>query len=170
MATPSFATEAAAAGNYPSLRFNQRERKLLASTKAYLDAGLSSSQIADGAITTPKLATDAVTTAKIGPDAVTNAKIADDAVSLEQLDSGIEYSHRVVAAGSFTTVGGDTTENIPVTGALPTDIAVVVMHTAGTVFTTVQETRANTDAIDVDFSGDPGNDTELRYVLYRAAS
>lgn len=31
MATPSFATEAAAAGNYPANRFNQRERKLLAS-------------------------------------------------------------------------------------------------------------------------------------------
>lgn len=38
MTTPSFATEAALAGNYPEFRFNQRERKLLASTKAYVDA------------------------------------------------------------------------------------------------------------------------------------
>lgn len=36
MTTPSFATEAAAAGGYPANRFNQRERKLLASVLAYI--------------------------------------------------------------------------------------------------------------------------------------
>lgn len=38
MTTPSLATEAALAGNYPMNRFNQRERKLLASVKTYVDA------------------------------------------------------------------------------------------------------------------------------------
>ena len=37
MATPSFASQAAAAGNYPASRFNKREQKLLASVKEYLD-------------------------------------------------------------------------------------------------------------------------------------
>ena len=38
MSTPSLATEAALAGNYPSARFNQRERKLLASVQEYVDS------------------------------------------------------------------------------------------------------------------------------------
>lgn len=38
MSAPSLATEASLAGNYPSNRFNQRERKLLESVKAYVDA------------------------------------------------------------------------------------------------------------------------------------
>lgn len=38
MATPSLATEAGLAGGYPQFRFNQRERKLLASVKAYVDS------------------------------------------------------------------------------------------------------------------------------------
>lgn len=37
MSTPNLATEAAAAGGYPAYRFNPRERKLLASVKAYVD-------------------------------------------------------------------------------------------------------------------------------------
>lgn len=38
--TPSLAVEAAAAGSYPYLRFNQRERKLLESVKVYVDASV----------------------------------------------------------------------------------------------------------------------------------
>ncbi len=38
MAGPSLATEAAAAGNYPLLRFNNRERKLLQTVKTYVDS------------------------------------------------------------------------------------------------------------------------------------
>lgn len=38
MSTPSMSTEAGLAGNYPSTRFGQRERKLLASVKAYVDS------------------------------------------------------------------------------------------------------------------------------------
>lgn len=38
MTTPALATEAAAARGYPSRRFNQRERKLLASVKTYVDS------------------------------------------------------------------------------------------------------------------------------------
>lgn len=50
MATPNMATEAALAGGYPQFRFNQRERKLLASVLAYLSgsAGVSSHNIIAG--------------------------------------------------------------------------------------------------------------------------
>ena len=38
MAAPSLSTEAAAAGTYPSTRFNQRERKMLESVRNYVDS------------------------------------------------------------------------------------------------------------------------------------
>jgi len=38
MSNPSLSIEASLAGEYPSNRFNQRERKLLASVKDYVDA------------------------------------------------------------------------------------------------------------------------------------
>lgn len=49
MATPDLATEASAAGAYPSTRFNQRERKLLESVKTYVDsvAGAGSITLSD---------------------------------------------------------------------------------------------------------------------------
>lgn len=39
MSAPNLRTEAAAAGNYPEQRFNQRERKLLQSVAQYAQAG-----------------------------------------------------------------------------------------------------------------------------------
>jgi hypothetical protein len=42
MSNPSLSTEAGLAGQYPSNRFNQRERKLLASVKDYVDAAAPS--------------------------------------------------------------------------------------------------------------------------------
>ena len=40
-------------------------------------------------------------------------------------------SHKILAAGNFTTVGGDDTESISVSGATSSDIAIVVLKTAG---------------------------------------
>lgn len=140
MATPSFATEAAAAGNYPAFRFNQRERKLLASVKAYLDAGLSSAQIADGAVTLAKLA------------------------------AGIAPSHVVKFAGTFTTLGGDASESITVTGAAATDIVTVTVKTAGGTPRSIVAATAALNAINVTLSGDPSTDHVLQYVVLRAAA
>lgn len=140
MATPSFATEAAAAGNYPQFRFNQRERKLMDSVKAYLDAGLSSSQIAAGAVTLAKLA------------------------------SGIAPSHVVKFAGTFTTAGGDAAEAITVTGAAATDIVQVTVKTAGGTPRSIVAAAAATNAINVTMSGDPSTDHVLQYVVLRAAA
>lgn len=140
MATPSFATEAAAAGSYPQFRFNQRERKLMASVKAYLDAGLSSSQIAAGAVTLAKLA------------------------------AGIAPSHVVKFAGTFTTLGGDASEAITVTGAAATDIVQVTVKTAGGTPRSIVAATAATNAINVTLSGDPSTDHVLQYVVLRAAA
>lgn len=116
MAAPSLATEAAAAGNYPSRRFNKRERKMLASVKAYVD-GVS--------------------------------------------------SHEIIAAGNFTTLGGDANESITVSGALATDLAFVVLKTAGATPRTILTSAAATNAINVVLSGDPSTDHVLTYQLLR---
>lgn len=123
--------------------------------------------VASGALT---IANDAITTAKINADAVDNSKLADDSVSLEQLDSGIEFSHRVFAAGEFTTAGGDTAESITVAGALATDLAVVVLKTPGAAPTTVTAAAAASGAINVTMGADPSTDHVLTYMLLRAAT
>lgn len=140
MATPSFATEAGLAGNWPSNRFNQRERKLLASVKAYLDAGLSSAQLAAGSVTLAKLAT------------------------------GVSPSHVVKYAGTFTTLGGDASESITVAGAAATDIVAVTVKTVGATPRSIVASAAALNAINVTLSGDPSTDHVLQYVVLRAAS
>ncbi len=121
MATPSLATEAAAAGGYPSVRFNQRERKILASVKAYVD-GLAA----------------------------------------------VAATHRVIAGGTFTTVGGDASEAITVSGALATDFPVVVVKTAGATPRSIVAQTAASNAINLTMSGDPSTDHVLTYLLFRA--
>lgn len=49
----SISTEASGAGNYPSKRFGQRERKLIADLKGYIDTQVAAQQIvASGNFTT----------------------------------------------------------------------------------------------------------------------
>jgi hypothetical protein len=122
MSNPNLATEAAQAPKYPFLRFNQRERKVLASVKDYVDAEVA----------------------------------------------GIAGSHRIVAAGTFTTLGGDAAEAITATGALSTDLAVVQIRTAGAVPRTVVAAAAATNAINVTMSGDPSTDHVLVWQILRA--
>ena len=140
MATPNLATEASLAPNYPQFRFNNRERKLLASVKQYLDAGISSSQIAAGAVTLSKLA------------------------------AGVAPSHIAKAAGSFTTLAGSASQTIPISGCLASDIAIVTMKTPGATPRTVLSAVAAAGQINVVMSGDPSTDHVLNYVLLRAAS
>lgn len=74
----------------------------------------------------------------------------------------------VVAAGEFTTVGGDTAEAITVTGALATDLAVVTLHTAGSSATTIVTASAAADVVNVVFAGDPSDDHVVTYLVLRA--
>lgn len=128
-------------------------------------SGVGAAVDLSGAIT---VANTGVTT--LGADVVTNAKIADGAVSLEHLDSGVAPSHVVKYAGSFTTLGGDASESISVSGVVDTDIVVVTVKTAGGTPRSVVAAAAGTDAIAVTLSGDPSTDHVLHYVVYRAAA
>lgn len=96
--------------------------------------------------------------------------LANDAVSLEHLDSGIEFTHRVVAAGTFTTAGGDASESITAAAVTGTDIVVVTVKTAGATPRSVVAATAGSGAIAVTMSGDPSTDHVLQYVALRAAS
>jgi hypothetical protein len=145
MSAPSLSSQAAKAGEYPN-NFSKREQRLLESVKDYVD----NAAFPDGSIGTAELADDSVTKAKLAPS--------------------IEFSHMAVAAGSFTTAGGDANESITVAGALSSDIAIVMIHTAGATPRSIVSCAAASGAINIVFSGDPSTDHVLRYVLIRAAS
>jgi len=114
--------------------------------------------------------TQTVGTSEIAADAITSAKIADDAVSLEHLDSGITPTHIVVAAGEHTTTGGGASEEITVTGATSSDLAVCVLKTQGATPRVIKTAAAGTNKITVTFDGDPSTDHVVTYLLLRAAS
>lgn len=111
-----------------------------------------------------------VDTAQLAADAVTGAKIEDDAVSLEHLDAGITPSHVERFAGQVTTAGGGAAEAITVTGAAATDLAFVQMVDDGTNNTTIVNAVVTTNTLTVTFSGDPGADAVINYVIMNAAS
>lgn len=113
MAAPVFSTEAALAGNYPQNRFNQRERKLLASVEA-------------------------------------------------------AYPQGAIAAGEFTTAGGDANEAILISGGLASDVSIVTINTPGATPRTVTSSNMAAGQINVVLSGDPSTDHVLNYVVFRA--
>lgn len=89
---------------------------------------------------------------------------------LGTLIDGITPTHKVIAAGTHTSAGGDATESITVSGALSTDIAIVTLKTAGATPRTITTATAATDAITVVLSGDPSTDHVISYVLLRAVA
>ena len=132
-----------------------------------LDA-IDGTLIADDAIDSEHYAALSIDTGHIALDAIDGTLIADDAVSLEHLDAGITPAYVVKYAGEFTTVGGDATETITVTGALATDIALVTLHTATGTARTILTAVAIENAITVTMSDDPSTTHVLSYMLLRA--
>lgn len=183
MSAPDLATEAAKAGDYPR-KFNKREAQLLSSVKAYVDALSPDTVITtEGDIIIGDASGDAARLAKgssglplvagastVSYAALSATGLASGAVTLAKLASGITPSHVVKFAGTFTTVGGDASESIPVVGALGTDIVMVMVKTAGATPRSIVAAASGTDAIAVTLSGDPSNDHVLQYLVLRAAS
>lgn len=77
-------------------------------------------------------------------------------------------SHKVIAAGAFTTLGGDANEAITVSGMTSSDVAIVTVKTAGATPRTVTTAAAASGQINVVLSGDPSTDHVLNYVVHRA--
>lgn len=194
MTTPSLATEAALAGNYPAFRFNQRERKLLASVKTYVDSlspdtiittqgdlivgdaaglgirlakGTSGLPLVAGASTVSYVALAA---AGLASDSVTTVKILNANVTLAKLAAGITPSHIVVFAGKYTTLGGSATEAQTVTGVASTDIVLATLQAKGATPRTILTSAPTLNTITYVFSGDPSTDHVVSYQVLRAAS
>lgn len=73
----------------------------------------------------------------------------------------------IVAAGDFTTAGGDAAEVIPVAGALATDRCLVTITNSGTNDVTIAAAACGADDIDVTLSADPSTDCTMDYVVFR---
>jgi len=80
----------------------------------------------------------------------------------------VDYTHKIVAAGSVTTAGGAAAEVISVEGVLSTDTVIAVLKAVGAGPVTILTVEAGTDQITVTFSGDPSNDHEVSYEVIRA--
>lgn len=91
-------------------------------------------------------------------------------VQLGTLISNIQPAYVLQYAGSFTTAGGDATESITVTGAVASDLVMVVVKTAGATPRSVVAATAASNAITVTMSGDPSTDHVLHYFVFRAAA
>lgn len=96
--------------------------------------------------------------------------IPNGSVTLAKLATGIHPSSIIKFDGQHTTVGGSPAEAITVTGALSTDRAFVQMVDNGTNNTTVLEAAVTSNTLTVTFSGDPGNDAIINYMLIRTAT
>lgn len=83
--------------------------------------------------------------------------------------SGAGNLFDVVAAGKFTTVGGDADEQATVAGVVATDIVVASIQTEGAVPVTLLASAPGVGAIDFTMSADPDDDHIISYVVYRAA-
>lgn len=73
----------------------------------------------------------------------------------------------VIAAAVYTTVGGSATEviSLPGKGITNSSVVSVDLDTAGTTPRTVTSATAGTNQISVIFSGDPGNNTLINYIV-----
>lgn len=87
--------------------------------------------------------------------------------SAKEAGLGDMLGNCVIAAGLFTTVGGDATESITVTGAVAGDVVLVTVGTVGATPRTVTSAIATTDAVTVTMSGDPSTDHVLNYAVIR---
>lgn len=91
-------------------------------------------------------------------------------VGLGTLIDSYAGSHKILAAGNFTTVGGDANEAITVTGATSSDFAIAVVKTVGATPRTILTAAAATNAVNLVFSGDPAADHVVTYLVLRVVS
>ncbi len=139
-----------------------------------IDTSLSGiNTLADGKIYLGNASNAATEVTPTGDVTMTNAgvtAIGAAKVLKAMLGAGVRPSHIVIAAGTFTTAGGDANEAITVTGALGTDLAFCQLKTVGTGSRTILSATAATDAINVVMSGDPTTDHVIYWQILRATS
>ena len=112
-----------------------------------------------------------VTVASMGlTTSIGTANIVNGAVTLAKLATGVSPEAVVKFSAQYTTVGGAAAEAITVTGALDTDLAFVQLVAPGSNTVSVNYAVVTADTLTVTFSGDPGNNAIINYLVTRAAS
>lgn len=79
-------------------------------------------------------------------------------------------SHYIVAAGAFTTVGGDADESITIAECLNTDLIFCQLSQKGATPRTLLTALAGNGSAALVFSGDPSNDHIVSYQVVRASA
>ncbi len=102
--------------------------------------------------------------------ALESAGADGDIITILLLDVLVPGTHGIVAAGTFTTAGGDATESITAAGVVTSDIAIVTVLTAGATPRSIVAADAGSGAISVTLSGDPSTDHVLQYLVIRAVA
>lgn len=106
----------------------------------------------------------------IANSAVTTAKIANSNVTLGKLASGITPSHIIVAGGFFNFAGGSATATTTIGTAQVGDLPIAVIS-GSTNAVSIQKVFMNSGTtLNVVMSADPGADSFITYMLFRAAS
>jgi hypothetical protein len=108
MAIINLSTEAAQAGLFPSVRFNQRERKMLQSVKAYVDGGSVATHnvVAAGFHTCTAAASQTITVACLPTDVV-QVTIKSSTVGTLILYRAAAGTGSIVASLSAPATAGD---------------------------------------------------------------
>ncbi len=108
---------------------------------------------------------------QLGSDTVDTAELVDGGVALADLADGIEPSHVVKFAGTATWSGGGASLAHTVTGALATDIVSAVLRVKGTEPSYLVSAIPSADTLTITLdAANTTNDTQVDYVVYRAAA
>lgn len=89
-------------------------------------------------------------------------------VGLGTLLDAATGAFKAVAAGTFTTAGGDAAETITDALVAATDVCIVSVMTAGATPRSVVAANTGSGSIAVTLSGDPSTDHVLQYIVFRA--
>lgn len=166
------------AGVYPT-RFNKREAKVIETARN----GLVPTPLADGKIfigdaggsTAAKTISGDISMTRegvvsISSGVIVNADVKSDAAIVHTKLSltGSGLLKHIGSDDAYTTVGGNAAEVIAVVGAASGDKVVVGLLNDGSNNRTIVSAVAGTDTLTITFSGDPGNDAIISYMVARA--
>lgn len=78
------------------------------------------------------------------------------------------YPFGCVAAGTFNSAAGSTSQTVSVSGVLSSDQVMAIVKTQGAVPVILAAAAAGAGSITVKYSADPGTDHVIQYFIFRA--
>lgn len=93
-----------------------------------------------------------------------------DIISILLVDYVKQPVAGIVAAGEFTTEGGDAAEQATVAGVVATDIVIASLETEGSTPVTLDAAACGAGVIDFTMSADPSTDHVISYLVVRTVA